>query len=438
MMDLIRGPHHRLSAFEAARRLQRRELTALAYTEACLDRIAEREPVVQAFAYIDPALAREQARTLDAGAVRGPLHGLGVGIKDIFETRDMPTQGGSEAFRGYQSTTDAAVVATLRQAGAVMMGKTVTAELATFPPNATTHPLNAAHTPGGSSSGSAAAVADFMLPFATATQTLGSTVRPAGYCGVRGYKPTYNLLPRRGVWPNADSVDTVGLMARDVRDLAMFAAVAAQYPGLAFDDESITAPPVIGMCQTWEWNRADRAIQQAFEDCRARFARAGAKVIDVKLPEAFKGLLQAHRDVAMYEMSRSFADILAHDAARIRKPLLERSLAGLDIDPERYLAAQTLGRDCRAQFSAVMGACDVLFAPAATGEAPLGVASTGDTSMNQIWTFLHGPCISVTGGLGERGLPLAMQVVGRIGDDRRCLRAARWVECCLDDVGSLA
>lgn len=436
-MGLSQRPLHCLSAFEAARLLQRREISVLAYTEACLERIVEREPVVQAFAFIDPALVREQARALDAGAVRGRLYGLGVGIKDIFDTRDMPTQAGSEAFRGYQASSDAAVVALLRQAGAVMIGKTVTAELATFPPNATTHPLNAAHTPGGSSSGSAAAVADFMLPLATATQTLGSTVRPAGYCGVRGYKPTYNLLPRRGVWPNADSVDTVGLIARDVRDLSLFAAVAAHYPALAFDDDVLDSPPTIGMCQTWEWSRTDQAIQDAFENCRARFIKAGARVVEVALPEAFRGLLQAHRDVAMYEMSRGFADIVAYHADRIRKPLLERSLAGLEIDPERYLAAQALGRDCRARLSAVMGDCDVLFSPAATGEAPLGLASTGDTSMNQIWTFLHGPCISVTGGLGEQGLPLAMQVAGRIGDDRRCLRAARWVERCLDDTGSV-
>lgn len=426
-------PLWRLSAFEAARRLERRELTALSYAEACLERIAEREPMVQAFAYIDPALVREQARMLDTAASRGPLFGLGVGIKDIFDTRDMPTQGGSEAFRGYQSTTDAAVVALLRNAGAVMVGKTVTAELATFPPNATRNPLNPAHTPGGSSSGSAAAVADFMVPFATATQTLGSTIRPAGYCGVRGYKPSYNLLPRRGVWPNADSVDTVGLIARDVRDLAMLAAAAAHYPALALDDEVAAQAPVIGMCRTWEWERADVHIHAAFEACRARFISVGAQVVEISLPDSFRGLLQAHRDVAMFEMSRGFADIVAHDAQRIRKPLLERSLAGLQIDPDRYLAAQALGRECRLRLSDVMGRCDVLFAPAATGEAPYGLESTGDTSMNQIWTFLHGPSISLTGGLGPAGLPLAMQVAGRIGDDRRCLRAARWIELCLEN-----
>jgi Asp-tRNA(Asn)/Glu-tRNA(Gln) amidotransferase A subunit family amidase len=426
---------HRRSAFELATLLQRRELSALAYSEACLERIAEREPLIQAFAFLEPELVRAQARQLDAGPIRGPLHGLGVGIKDVFDTRDMPTEGGSLAFSGYRPASDAAVIALLRDAGAVMVGKTVTTELATFPPNATRNPLNPQHTPGGSSSGSAAAVADFMVPFATATQTLGSTVRPAGYCGVRGYKPTYNLLPRRGVWPNAESVDTVGLMARDVRDVAMLAAAAACYPALAFDDAAINAAPAIGMCRTWEWERADTSIHSAFEECRARLVRAGARVIDVALPELFRGLLQAHRDIAMYEMSRGFADIVAHHSERIRRPLLERTRAGLGVSTDRYLAAQALGRECRQRLPDVMGGCDVLFAPAATGEAPAGLQSTGDTSMNQIWTFLHGPCVSVTGGLGQLGLPLAMQVVGRIGDDARVLKAARWIELCLEGEG---
>ena len=419
---------HELSAFEAARRLQRRELSAQAYVEACLDRIAEREPLIGAFAFVAADRAREQARELDRGALRGPLHGLTVGIKDVFDTRDMPTQGGSEAFRGHHPSIDAAVVALLRSAGALMLGKTVTTELATFPPNGTRNPRNPAHTPGGSSSGSAAAVADFMVPFATATQTLGSTIRPAGYCGVCGYKPTYNLLPRRGVWPNAESVDTVGLMARDVRDVALLAAAAAHYPALSFDDPDATSAPVIGFCQTWEWDRTDASIRSAFDAARATLSGAGARVMTIDLPESFRGLLEAHRIVAWYEMARGFADIVAHDGHRIRKPLLDRTIAGLDVAPDTYRAAQALGRECRQQLADVFAGCDVLFAPAATGEAPAGLESTGDTSMNQIWTFLHGPSVSVTGGYGPNGLPLAMQVLGRIGDDARALRAARWIE----------
>ncbi|NBS66585.1 MAG: amidase [Betaproteobacteria bacterium] len=421
-------PVNELSAFDAARLLQRRDLSAEDYAKACLARIDARESLIGAFAYIRPEQVLDQARALDRGPIRGPLHGLTVGIKDVFDTRDMPTQGGSEAFRGHQPATDAAVIALLRGAGAVMLGKTVTTELATFPPNGTRNPRDPAHTPGGSSSGSAAAVADCMVPFATATQTLGSTIRPAGYCGVAGYKPTYNLLPRRGVWPNAESVDTVGLIARDVRDVAMLAAAAGHYPALAFDDAAVNAAPVIGFCQTWEWSRADSFMHTAFDACRSQLAAAGARVLAIDLPESFRGLLDAHRMVAWYEMARGFADIVAHDADRIRKPLLDRTLGGLEVSPATYLAAQALGRACREQLANVFGECDVLFAPAATGEAPAGLESTGDTSMNQIWTFLHGPSVSVTGGFGPNGLPLAMQVLGRIGDDARTLRAARWVE----------
>jgi Asp-tRNA(Asn)/Glu-tRNA(Gln) amidotransferase A subunit family amidase len=419
---------HELSAFEAGRRLQRRELTAQAYVESCLARIGEREPLIGAFAFVAADQVLGHARELDRGPIRGPLHGLTVGIKDVFDTRDMPTQGGSEAFSGHQPSIDAAVVALLRGAGALMLGKTVTTELATFPPNGTRNPLNPDHTPGGSSSGSAAAVADFMVPFATATQTLGSTIRPAGYCGVCGYKPTYNLLPRRGVWPNADSVDTVGLMARDVRDVAMLAAAAAHYPALAFDDSDVSSAPAVGFCKTWEWDRTDASMQAAFDQARAQLLAAGARVVEIELPQSFRGLLEAHRMVAWYEMARGFADIVAHDGHRIRKPLLDRTVAGLDVTPDTYHAAQALGRSCRQQLAEVFGECDVLFAPAATGEAPAGLDSTGDTSMNQIWTFLHGPSVSVTGGFGPNGLPLAMQVLGRLGDDARTLRAARWVE----------
>lgn len=424
-----------LSAWQAARLLQSRQLSACDYVRACLERITQREPLVQAFAHLDAAAALESARCLDAGAVTGPLHGLTLGVKDVFDTVDMPTQGGSDAFAGHRSTQDAACVATLRAAGAVLVGKTVTTELATFPPNATRHPAHPMHTPGGSSSGSAAAVADRMVSFATATQTLGSTIRPAGYCGIAGFKPSYNLVPRRGVWPNADSLDTVGLMARDVRDVALLASVAAQHPGLMPTEEPDPSAPVVGLCRSFEWPQADAHMQAAFEACATALSRAGARVVEVSLPPAFSGLLQAHTTVAWYELVRCFADILRRQAERIRPELRERLLAGLQISPEDYHAAQRLGRQCRQMLPQVMDGCDVLFTPAATGEAPRGLASTGDTRMNQVWTFLHGPCVSVTGGLGPQGLPLAMQVVGAQDDDAATLRAARWVEAALRPLG---
>lgn len=422
-----------LSAWDAAQLLQARSLSAQRYVEAGLERIAAREPQVKAFAHLNAQAALSRARILDSSPPAGALHGLTVGVKDVFDTTDMPTQGGSRAFEGHQAGQDAACVALMRQAGAIMLGKTATTELATFPTQDTRNPLNLAHTPGGSSSGSAAAVADRMVAFATATQTLGSTIRPAGYCGVAGYKPSYNLLPRRGVWPNADSLDTVGLMARDVRDVAFLASVVAIYPDLMPTHEPPRQPPIIGLCRSHEWERADPAMQATFEASGLRLAAAGARVKELVLPQQFAGLLQAHSTVAWFELARGFADIVGRLGDRIRPELRQRTLAGLDITPAAYHQALALARHCRQAFPDVLGDCDVLITPAATGEAPLGLSSSGDTSMNQVWTFLHGPCVSVTAGHGPHGLPLAMQVVGRLDDDARTLVAARWVEQALKD-----
>jgi Asp-tRNA(Asn)/Glu-tRNA(Gln) amidotransferase A subunit family amidase len=422
-----------LSAFEAARALQDRSLSAQQYLAACLARIDEREPQVHAFAYLNRDAALARAKALDSGAIQGALHGLTLGIKDVFDTYDMPTQGGSQAFAGYQPVQDAACLAPLRASGMVLLGKTITTELATFPTNGTRNPLNLEHTPGGSSSGSAAAVADGMVSFATGTQTMGSTVRPSGYCGVTGYKPSYNLIPRRGVWANADSCDTVGLVAQDVRDVALLASVMAQYPGLMLSaaDQQAPAAPTIGLCRTFEWDRADAHVHAAFEDCARRLSAAGAKVVEIELPEAFRGMLAAQTAVVNFEMGRGFGDVLARHSQSIRKPLLERTLKGLSVSGEDYQRAQTLARHCRQLFPDVLGSCDVLFVPAATGEAPHGQDYSGDPAMNQVWTLMHGPCLSVRGGSGPNGLPLAMQVVGRIDDDARTLRAAHWVHRCL-------
>jgi Asp-tRNA(Asn)/Glu-tRNA(Gln) amidotransferase A subunit family amidase len=420
---------HDKTAFEAACALQNRSLSAQNYLGACLDQIDARESGVHAFAFLNREGAIARAKALDQQAIAGGMHGLTLAIKDVFDTYDMPTEGGSQAFSGYRPVQDAAVVATLRKAGAVMLGKAVTTELATFPTNGTRNPLNLEHTPGGSSSGSAAAVAAHMVSFATGTQTMGSTLRPSGYCGVTGYKPSYNLMPRRGVWPNADSCDTVGLVARDVRDVAFFAAEMARYPELRLPDDAIALDqtPTIGLCRTHEWERADDAMHRAFEESRRILSDAGARVIDLELPEAYKGMLQAHTTVVHFEMSRAFADILERQAHLIRPALLDRTLKGLGVTGEQYQQAQTLARQCRYMFSDVLGQCDVLLAPAATGEAPRGLEYSGDTSMNQVWTLMHGPAISVTGGYGPCDLPLALQVVGRIDDDVRTLLAANWV-----------
>ncbi len=420
---------NRLSATDAAKKLATREISAEQYLRACLERIEEREKDVHAFAFInrDGALAR--ARQLDAGAVLGPLHGLTLGIKDVFDTYDMPTQGGSRAFENYRPSQDAGCIAYARKMGAIMLGKTVTAELATFPPNETRNPLNLAHTPGGSSSGSAAAVADFMVAAATGTQQFGSLIRPAGYCGVIAFKPTYNLIPKRGVWANSDSCDTVGVMARTVPDVALVTSAMIEFPALrAFVDRADDVPaPKIGLCRSYEWDKCDAHMKAAFEAARGPLAAAGAKVSEIALPERFRGMAAAQSLVSNFEMSRGFSDVVIRFGDKLRKPLYDRSTAGLKITGEEYQRAQKLGRECRQQFADVLGDCDVLLTPAATGEAPKGIEYTGDPIMNGVWSFMHTPSVSVNGGYGPNGLPLAMQVIGRLDDDARTLACAHWV-----------
>ena len=208
----------------------------------------------------------------------------------------------------------------------------------------------------------------------------------------------------------------------------------AQYPGLMLPDadKGASRAPVVGICRTFEWERADAHMHQAFEDSARRLSAAGAKVVEIVLPEVFRGMFEAQLAVVRFEMGRAFADIMARHGALIRKPLYDRTVASMQVTGEEYQRAQTLGRQCRQMFPDVLGECDVLFVPAATGEAPKGQDYSGDTSMNQVWTFMHGPCLSVTGGTGPNGLPLAMQVVGRIDEDARTLRAAHWVDLCLE------
>jgi Asp-tRNA(Asn)/Glu-tRNA(Gln) amidotransferase A subunit family amidase len=420
----------RLSATEAAGRMARRELSAESYIRALLERIDERDPAVRAFVCVGREGALNAARELDKNPSRGWLHGLAIGVKDIFDTAELPTQGGSDVYTGHQSVNDAACLALARHAGGIILGKTVTTELATFPPNETHHPFNLEHTPGGSSSGSVAAVADFMVPLATGTQTLGSTVRPAAYCGIIGYKPSFNLIPKKGVWPTSDTLDTVGVFARTVPDVALFVAAMLGFESLRLPEAGAGAAgpaPRVGLCRTFQWEKATPEMRQALEQAGQHLRLAGAQVRDVVLPDAFSGLLQAQTTVALWEMSRSLADEFLRHGQKLRKTLYDRCAEGYRVTGEDYQRAITLGRDCRQMLPDALGDCDVLLAPAATGEAPKGLDWTGDPVFNQVWTFLHTPCVAVPAGAGPAGLPLGLQVIGRIDDDRKTLAAADWV-----------
>ncbi len=415
-----------LSATEAARQLADRKITAVQLLEACLERIAAREAVVGAWMHLDVAAARARAKALDAGPVQGLLHGLPLGVKDLMDTADIPAGYGSPIYADHRPAWDAAAVAFARAAGAVIVGKTVTTEFATFFPGKTANPHHPGHTPGGSSSGSAAAVADFMVPFAFGTQTAGSIIRPAAFCGVVGYKPSFGTVSRVGVKALCDTLDTVGALARTVADAALLVAATSGRRDLLLE-RPLDHAPRVGLCRTYEWKHVQPATEAAFEHARTQLGQAGVTLKDVDLPPQFAGLVQAQTDIMGYELAQSLAyERLTHQAQL--SPRLQQMLAdGLAVTHERYTAAIALARGCRRAVPQVFTDVDVLLAPSAAGEAPAGLAATGDPLFNRIWTLLHTPCVHLPFTTGPQGLPVGLQVIGNIGADRETLAAADWL-----------
>jgi Asp-tRNA(Asn)/Glu-tRNA(Gln) amidotransferase A subunit family amidase len=417
---------NRLSATAAARKLAAREITAEALLADCLERIAERESEVHAWTFLDTDVALRRARALDAQGSTGLLHGLPIGVKDLFDTFDMATSYGSPIYAGHRPAWDAACVAMARAAGAIVVGKTVTTEFATFHPGPTCNPHNLQHTPGGSSSGSAAAVADWMVPLAFGTQTAGSIVRPAAYCGVVGYKPTYGTVTRVGVKMISDTLDTVGALARSVPDVALFVAALAGRHELLIDGPTRDVPR-IGLCKTYEWGRAQPETVAAFEDARKRLRTAGASIRDVALPTQFAGLAEAQTTIMVHEVANSLAyENLAH-REQLSADMTRMIDAGLAVSPQEYDAALSLARRCRAMLSGIFSGVDVLLAPSTAGEAPAGIAATGDPLFNRIWTLLRVPVVHVPVASGPHGLPVGLTVAGTVGADRATLRAADWI-----------
>ena len=418
-------PLHRLQAWQAAALLARRELTAEDLVRACLDRISEREPQVVAFVHIDADAALATARQLDAGPLRGLLHGLPFGVKDLFDTSDMPTAYGSPIYSGQQPLADAAAVALCREAGAVLIGKTVTTELANMFPGVTRNPHNLLHTPGGSSSGSAAAVADAMLPLALGTQTAGSLIRPAAFCGVVGYKPSHNRVPKAGVKSLSETLDTVGGFARSVRDVALLGAVLTGDARLA-DPAAFSQPmtPRIGFCQTPEWALADSDTQQAWAQAEQALGR---HAVSMALPLELSGLVAVQKAVQAFETARSLSHERLRHQEQLSTPLRALIAEGLAISGEAHAHHLLLTAMARRQVQALFGPYDVLLAPSSIGEAPAGLDGTGDPLFCRSWTLLGLPCVHLPFARGRTGLPLGLQLVGAYGDDHRLLAVAHWV-----------
>jgi amidase len=333
---------------------------------------------------------------------------------------------GSPIYRGHRAAGDAACVALLRAAGAIILGKTVTCEFAGMTAGPTTNPHDPARTPGGSSSGSGAAVADFMLPVALGTQTGGSVLRPAAFCGVIGYKPTFGAFNRAGLKFAAESLDTIGLMARTLDDIALVTCVlVGGKPAAAVP---LAAAPRIGLCRTPLWDTAQPETKFAVEDAAARLAKAGATLRDVVLPADFAGLKAAAREtINNYERSKSMAAEWASHAAEISPKLSRCIKLGMEMPHEEYLAAIALGESCRARLPDVLAGFEILLAPRVAGEAPLGLDSTGDPGFQAIWTILHVPTMSLPTHRGPNGLPVGIQLAARRHDDQRLFACARWV-----------
>ena len=390
---------------------------------SCLNRIAARDGVIRAFASVDADKALAEARARDAESPRGPLHGIPIGIKDVIDTADLPTEMGSPAYAGYRPVADASVVALLRAAGAIIIGKTHTAEFAGSAPPPTANPWNTAHTPGGSSSGSGAAVAGMMIPAAVGTQTGGSVLRPAAFCGVFGFKPTFGRINRAGLKFVAEGFDTIGWIARSLGDLALLDAAIA--PG---DLEPVAKHPDtirIGLCKTHLWDsKAGPETRAAFESAAAVLTAAGFRVETVDLPPSFAGLTRAREAVKEYERAQAQAYDWHHHRDQLDSRLVAVLERGYRVSYADYIAGSRLIEAARCRFDDIIEGWDCWLAPCANGEAPPGLQSTGDSALQSLWTMLHAPAINLPTHRGPNNLPVSIQLVGPRYGDRALLQVA--------------
>ena len=417
------GPE-RLTASETVTRLAAGTLTAEALVQACLEQ-ARAGAEIKAWAWLDPEQALAQARAVDRAGRKGRLGGVPVGFKDIIDTVDMPTEHGSPIYRGNRPFADAACVALIRTAGGVILGKTVTTEFANRHPGPTVHPHNAEHTPGGSSSGSAAAVADFQVPLALGTQTGGSVIRPAAFCGVIGYKPSFGEFSRVGVKMQCHNLDTLGIICRSLEDVALLRGVLLVQEPHRVDRNSAT--PRIGFCRTPAWEHADGDTHALLERTAAVLSAGGAAVEEVTLKPA--DILDHHRRIFEFEAARNYAYEYDVHGEQVSQALREGLLApGRALPLAAYIEAIEMAEAFRRNLDDVFTRVDVLLAPSAVGEAPEGLSSTGDPRFNAIWTLAWTPCLTLPAGNGRKGLPLGIQLVGARFRDEALLDAAAWVE----------
>ena len=430
-----------LNASEAAERVARGEVSAVEMVDACLARIDSVDKDIEAWAHLDRAFAREQAAEADAfrkaGHPIGPLHGVPVGVKDIIDTRSLPTENGTPIDAGRRPASDATVITRLYQAGAVVLGKTVTTECAYYAPGKTRNPHDPARTPGGSSSGSAAAVASGMAPLAIGTQTNGSVIRPASFCGVVGFKPSRGLISRTGILRQSPHLDTVGVFGRTVTDAALLAdalsgfdpADPATCPSAAprLADLARSDPPVepsFALVRQPVWDEADEATREAFSELKAFL---GEQCDEVELPSPFAKGHDLHRTLMAADFAKNLGGYLDKAPSKVSAQLTEAIEEGRSVLAADYNIAVEWIDVLNAGLDELFERYDAIITPAAAGEAPSGLEGTGSPAFCTLWTLCGTPAISLPLLQGENGMPVGVQLVAPRGDDGRLLRTSRWL-----------
>ncbi len=413
-----------LSADAAAAAIANGESTSVALVEACLDRIESKDALVSAWAFVDAELALARAREADAaskaGKPVGPLHGVPVGVKDIFDTADMPTECGSDLYRNRQPRQDAEAVSLLRGAGAIILGKTVTAELALSAPGATANPLDLRRTPGGSSSGSAAAVADFMVPLAVGSQTVGSVIRPASFCGIVGFKPSFDAIPTGGMHRLAQPLDHVGMFARELADISLMAKalMPAEDPAPGAHEES--KPLRLGLVRAPVWSEASAHARSRFDACAADLGMDD----DAHLGDTFDDAVACQRLILDANLAANLGPLYESNPEALKALTGDRVRAGLAIDGHALERALARVEKQKQRLRQVFQDYDALLTLAAPGEAPLGLSSTGNAVFSSIWTLMGVPVVTLPMLEGENGMPIGVQIIGARGADAKLLAVA--------------
>jgi Asp-tRNA(Asn)/Glu-tRNA(Gln) amidotransferase A subunit family amidase len=424
---------HLLSAVAARAAIDSGKLDSETLLKACFARIAARQPDVRAWEAVERQDSVQRAMALDKVARHSPLHGIPIGVKDIIETAALTTSYGSPIYRGHKPGKDAPCVKALIASGAIMLGKTVSTEFAYFTPGPTANPHALDHTPGGSSSGSAAAVADGQVTIALGTQTAGSVIRPAAFCGVVGYKGTSGWISMEGVKPLSPTLDTLGFFVRAVADLELIRRAFGHKPIPGMPEAATGPAPRIAFCRTPWWDAADEDTKRVLERVVVKLSRQGAPISQFVTPSEFEGLNDAQLAIMTKEATRAFVDERKFHAEQLSPQFREMLERGDAVGVREETAAKALATKCRNLLSHAFRDIDLILTPAAPGAAPKGLDRTGDPIFNRAWTLLGNPCIALPAGKNAEGLPLAIQLVGPSGADVETIRHAAWIEAALRD-----